>query len=140
MQTLQGHDGAVTAIVYSSDGQRLFSGGFDSSIRVWDMLTGQCLQVLRGHTGIIYSLVFKSDCKQSKQAKEVSSRAVLPRDVQLVFSASSDETIKGWDIETGKCLKTLRVPRPYEGMNITDVKGLTEAQRTTLKALGAVET
>jgi len=140
MQTLQGHDGAVTAIVYSSDGQRLFSGGFDSSIRVWDMLTGQCLQVLRGHTGIIYSLVFKSDCKQSKQAKEVSSKAVLPRDVQLVFSASSDETIKGWDIETGKCLKTLRVPRPYEGMNITDVKGLTEAQRTTLKALGAVET
>jgi WD40 repeat protein len=140
MQTLQGHDGAVTAIVYSSDGQRLFSGGFDSSIRVWDMLTGQCLQVLRGHTGIIYSLIFKSDCKQSEQAKQVSSRAVLPRDVQLVFSASSDETIKGWDIETGKCLKTLRVPRPYEGMNITDVKGLTEAQRITLKALGAVET
>jgi hypothetical protein len=29
--------------------------------------------------------------------------------------------------------------RPYEGMNITDVKGLTEVEKATLKALGAVE-
>jgi hypothetical protein len=29
--------------------------------------------------------------------------------------------------------------RPYEGMNITGVKGLTEAEKATLKALGAVE-
>ena len=36
----------------------------------------------------------------------------------------------------GKCLKTLPVPKSYEGMNIT---GLTDAQKATLKALGAVE-
>jgi hypothetical protein len=29
--------------------------------------------------------------------------------------------------------------RPYEGMNITGVKGLTEAEKATLKALGAIE-
>jgi hypothetical protein len=29
--------------------------------------------------------------------------------------------------------------RPYEGMNITGVKGLTAAEIATLKALGAVE-
>jgi len=34
---------------------------------------------------------------------------------------------------------TLRTPRPYEGMNIAGVAGLTEAQKSTLKALGAVE-
>jgi hypothetical protein len=28
---------------------------------------------------------------------------------------------------------------PYEGMNITSVTGLTEAEKATLKALGAVE-
>ena len=72
--------------------------------------------------------------------QEVSSRAVIPRNMQSIFSASFDETIKDWDIETGKCLKTLRVPRPYEGMNIAGVTGLTEAQKITLKALGAVET
>jgi hypothetical protein len=31
------------------------------------------------------------------------------------------------------------VPRPYEGMNITGIKGLTEQQKVTLKTLGAVE-
>lgn len=29
--------------------------------------------------------------------------------------------------------------RPYKGMNITGVKGLTEAEKATLKALGAIE-
>ncbi|MBW4640571.1 MAG: NACHT domain-containing protein [Gloeocapsa sp. UFS-A4-WI-NPMV-4B04] len=139
MQTLQGHDGAVSAIALSPDGHLLFSGGFDCSIRVWDIPAGQCLQVLKGHTGLISSLVSKS-CWIPKQVQEVSSRAVIPRNVQSIFSASFDETIKEWDVETGKCLKTLRVPRPYEGMNITDIKGLTEAQRISLKALGAVET
>lgn len=36
-------------------------------------------------------------------------------------------------------LKTLRADRPYEGMNITGVTGITEAQIATLKALGALE-
>jgi hypothetical protein len=36
-------------------------------------------------------------------------------------------------------LKTLRIDRPYEGMNITGVTGLTDAQKSTLKALGAVD-
>jgi WD40 repeat protein len=58
---------------------------------------------------------------------------------QTLGSSSHDETIKIWDIETGECLKTLRSDRPYENMNITGVKGLTDAEIATLKALGAVE-
>ena len=74
----------------------LFSGRFDSSIRVWDINTGQCLQVLEGHTGLISALVSKSGCMQSQQVREISS-TVIRRDVQVIFSASFDETIKGWD-------------------------------------------
>jgi WD40 repeat protein len=50
-----------------------------------------------------------------------------------------DSTIKIWDVKTGACLKTLRSKRPYECMNITAVTGLTEAEKSTLRALGAVE-
>jgi WD40 repeat protein len=57
----------------------------------------------------------------------------------ILFSGSFDETIKLWDIETGRCLQTLRVPRPYEGMNITQTRGLSQAEKSTLKALGAIE-
>jgi WD40 repeat protein len=82
---------------------------------------------------------------------------------QILASCSQDETIKLWQtvpedstsltrgLEISKprspycrddlreCIKTLRVPRPYEGMNITGVTGLTEAQKSTLKMLGAVD-
>jgi WD40 repeat protein len=68
----------------------------------------------------------------------VLSVAVSPQGTTIA-SGSYDETIKLWDFNTGECLKTLRAARPYEGMNITGVTGLTEAQKATLKALGAVE-
>jgi hypothetical protein len=42
-------------------------------------------------------------------------------------------------VNTRECLKTIRADRPYERMNITGVTGLTEAQKATLKALGAIE-
>jgi hypothetical protein len=42
-------------------------------------------------------------------------------------------------VQTGKCLQTLRSDRLYERMNITGATRLTEAQRTALKALGAIE-
>jgi WD40 repeat protein len=60
-------------------------------------------------------------------------------DGNILASSSDDGTIMFWDVQTGECLKTLRVDRPYELMNITGVKGLTEAQKAMLKALGAVE-
>jgi WD40 repeat protein len=47
----------------------------------------------------------------------------------MLASGSEDGTIRLWDTEKYECLQTLRGLRPYEGMNITNVKGLTEAQR-----------
>ena len=60
-------------------------------------------------------------------------------DGQILASGSHDETIRMWDVGTGECLRILRTPRLYEGMKITGVTGLTEAQKTALKTLGAVE-
>lgn len=55
------------------------------------------------------------------------------------MSCSQDETIKFWDLQTGECQKTIRISRPYEGMNIHNIQGLTEAQTAMLKFLGAIE-
>jgi len=87
---------------------------------LWEVSTGQCLKTLRGHTDKVWSVAFSSDG-------------------QTLVSGSQDETVKIWNLKTGECLKTLRADRPYEGMNITRVTGLTEAQKAMLKALGAVE-
>jgi hypothetical protein len=55
-----------------------------------------------------------------------------------LFSGSIDETVKLWEVATGSLVATLRAPRPYEGMQIQGVTGITTAQRSALYALGAV--
>ena len=47
--------------------------------------------------------------------------------------------IQVWNPQSGEHLRMLRRGRPYERLNISGVKGLTEAQKTTLRALGAIE-
>ena len=50
-----------------------------------------------------------------------------------------DNTIQLWDLENGEHLRTLRRDRPYERLDITGIRGVTEAQKATLRALGAME-
>lgn len=127
IKVLQGHTNSVVTVAYSPDGRFLASGGTDQTVRIWDASTGQCLRVLKGHTKRVYSLAF------------TILRGVVSFEVDTVLASSSeDQSIRFWDVETGLCLKVLRI-RPYEGMNITGVTGITEAQKATLKALGAFE-
>jgi hypothetical protein len=48
-------------------------------------------------------------------------------------------TIQLWERQTGKSLMILQSERPYERMNISEVSGITEAQKTSLKILGAID-
>ncbi|MFL9458637.1 MULTISPECIES: WD40 repeat domain-containing protein [Nostocales] len=59
--------------------------------------------------------------------------------ISRVRLALRDRTIKLWDVQTGRCIETLTVDRLYEGMNIHGTTGLTVAQKSTLKALGAID-
>ena len=54
-------------------------------------------------------------------------------------SCGDDGAITLWNLHSGEHLQTLRRDRPYERLNITGIRGLTEAQKTSLRALGAIE-
>ena len=54
-------------------------------------------------------------------------------------SCGDDGAITLWNLHSGEHLQTLRRDRPYERLNITGIRGLTEAQKATLRALGAIE-
>ncbi|WP_138501766.1 NB-ARC domain-containing protein [Nostoc sp. PA-18-2419] len=162
LHTLQGHTEWVWAVGFSSDGSMLASGSGDQMIKLWDICTGHCLTTLQDHINTVYSVAFSSDGRilasgsgdQTVKLWDVNTGSCLrtllghtrwvwsvtfSSDGQTVVSCSEDETIKIWDVQTGKCLKTLKSKNPYEGTNITSISGLTESQKDTLKALGAVE-
>ncbi len=121
IQTLKGHSSSIYSTAFSPDGCILASGCDDQSVKLWDINTGRCLKSLGGHTELVWSVAFS------------------PLG-EILASGSQDDTIKIWDINTSECIKTLRSERPYEGINITAITGITEAQKASLKALGAVVT
>ncbi|WP_293147145.1 MULTISPECIES: NACHT domain-containing protein [unclassified Microcoleus] len=120
LQILQGHTDWIRSVAFSYSGEIVASGSVDGTVRLWDIRTGECRKILQGHTSRINSVAFSSDGK-------------------IIAACSRDGTIMIWDVATGECLKILKSDRPYEEMNITGVTGLTEVEKATLKALGAVE-
>jgi WD40 repeat protein len=124
-QTIQAHPSPVLSVTYSPDGKILASGGADAKIKLWQVATGQCDQTLHGHDKWVRCLTFNASGT-------------------TLASCGQDETICLWRVgRPGKaetvCQTTLRVPRPYEGMNISGTTGLTMAQRASLHQLGAIE-
>ncbi|HEY5006325.1 MAG TPA: hypothetical protein VII61_24400, partial [Ktedonobacteraceae bacterium] len=120
LNVLQGHSNRVRSVAFSADSTLLASGSEDMAIYIWDVRNGQHLKTLQGHSGLIYAVTFH------------------PHEM-VVASGSYDGTVRVWDIESGNCMQILRSERPYEGMNIKGVSGLTEHEKNTLKVLGALE-
>lgn len=120
LQLFDGHSSGVWSVAFSPDGNMLASGSSDNTACLWNIRTRQAVHIFKEHTNWVWSVTFSPDGK-------------------TLVSGSQDETIKFWDIETGDCIRELRSDRPYEDMNIAYTEGLTEAQRSTLKSLGAID-
>jgi WD40 repeat protein len=118
--SFRGHSDKVLSLYTSPDGMTLVSSSGDGTIKLWDTVTGENLKTLHGHIGAVWS-------------------TVLVNNSTMLASGSSDGTIKLWDLKASKCVNTL-LDRPYEGMIITRTIGLTESEKLTLKALGAIAT
>jgi WD40 repeat protein len=60
VRKLMGHEESVDACSISMDGSMLCTASEDGSLRVWDLSTGQCLNILRSDkaSGWIYSVQF----------------------------------------------------------------------------------
>jgi len=165
LQSLQGHHGMVASVVWSPDGTWLASGGGGRSngeLFVWDAQSGERMRVFARHPGVVYTVAWSpsgdllvsgdSDgtirwwdlqsegCMMQREGHHGAVQSLrISSNKQTLASCGEDGTIKVWDVHSAELLRTLRRDRPYERLNITGTRGLTEAQRATLQALGAIE-
>ncbi len=161
---LAGHHGGVTSVTWSPDGTLLASAGSgrdSGELLVWEVHSGECVQALAGHAGVVSAVawgpsrellvsggsdgllrwreVHSGECVRVRRAHQGAIRSLRRSpDGHLLASCGDDGAINVWDLESGDHLRTLRRDRPYERLNISGVQGLTEAQRATLRALGAI--
>jgi WD40 repeat protein len=56
-------EGNVTSIAFSPDGKTLASGGWDDTVRVWEVATGKQLHKLDAHQAMVARVVFSPDGK-----------------------------------------------------------------------------
>ena len=83
--TLEGHSGSVRAVVFSPN-SRLLASASDMTVRLWDPSTRASRGTLEGHSGSVRAVVFSPNSR-------------------LLASASSDKTVRLWDIETKRAFQ-----------------------------------
>ncbi|EFH80075.1 eIF2A-related protein [Ktedonobacter racemifer] len=166
LRQLRGHLSKVNDIAWSRDGKWLASGGGSresGEVFVWEIHSGERVRVLPRHAGIIYALAWgqtgailvsgssdgmlrwwdrhSGECVRVRQAHQGTvQRLQVSPDGKWLASCGDDGAIHLWDLESGNLLRTLQRDRPYERLEISGAKGLTQAQRASLRTLGAQET
>jgi len=86
-RSLGGHSEPVSSVTLSSDGQFALSGGWDRTMRLWDLNTGSTVRTFQGHTKDVFTVAFSGDNRQ-------------------IVSGSRDKTIKLWNT-LGECKFTI---------------------------------
>lgn len=123
---MPGHEGEILALALSPDGTQLASGSADQRARLWDLSTMKAL-VLRRHTESVQAVAFgrnrwlatgggdrtvlvwdlssehpdEAPRELAGHMQSVTSLA-FTRDNEVLASASNDETIRLWRLDTGR--------------------------------------
>lgn len=159
---LKGHQHQVTSVAFAPNGAILASGSDDGTVKIWDLKTQQCIQTLQHkNQRQLRAVAFNPDgnvlatagldcqirlwrwntCELlqtiSHHNESVFSLAFSP-DGKRLISAGEGGIVYLSDPRTGAKLDTLQTDSPYQGLDITNVQGLTASQISLLVELGAI--
>lgn len=131
--TYRGHSDQVWSVKWSPEGTQIASGSFDTTVQVWDSLTGNNVLSYHGHNDRVSTLAWSLDGTQiasggfdstvqvwdatsaaklytyTGHAQAVRAIAWSPKPTgKYIASASADNTVQVWDAQSRVVLTTYR--------------------------------
>jgi WD40 repeat protein len=91
VKNLEGHTGYVLGLDWNRDGNRLASVGADGSLRVWDIMRGECVSTIAVEN-------------------ELSAVHYMDNHPSLLAGASIDGSVRVFDSEKSEIVRTISVP------------------------------
>jgi F-box/WD-40 domain protein 7 len=85
---LEGHQGAVTSLVFTEDDSKIVSSSNDCSIAIWDTKNYKKLSMLLGHSEVVHDMLLSDDDSG-------------------IISCSWDGTIRIWDMASLDCCSVI---------------------------------
>ncbi|MEH1783522.1 MAG: hypothetical protein V7K67_29770 [Nostoc sp.] len=117
----------ILSVAFNPKKPMIASAGHGGFITLWNLIKAdnnewksEIHKTLKGHKLAVESVVFSPDGNK-------------------LISCSQDQTIKFWDLngDINISINTIELGNLYQGMNISGVKNLDEAQMDALEELGA---
>ncbi|MEM7536309.1 MAG: serine/threonine-protein kinase [Chloroflexota bacterium] len=129
IQTYRGHKSDILSVSWSKDGKQLASGSRDNTIRVWDVVSGELLNIFEGHTNDVFSISWSKDSSKfvsSSYQEAIVWDSTTGEQIQIlnghvdwvrsvdwsmaeaqIASGGYDNDIRIWDSTTGQLLNVL---------------------------------
>jgi WD40 repeat protein len=103
VRTLTGHNGQVNCLGVSADSKRLLSGGMDGTVRLWDLTTGEQIELVAEHGDIlaVWGAALSPDGKRALFALGMGQR-------NGEWVSCDDNDIRVWDLEKHRLIRLLR--------------------------------
>ena len=88
-------------VVWTPDGKQVLSGSFDRSLKLWDATSGALVREFKPFTEKTFE----------KGHRDQVFTAIFTKDGKLLATASSDRTIKLWNVADGTVLREFANPK-----------------------------